>query len=900
MSYPSGSIPFSGIVGVTASTDTYPTTTDELNLGGYRSVASTTARDAIPTQRRKFGMMVGVTNGTGSGATVDKYILTDIAGTNNLALNGTNWVALSSIPPAGTNVLYPNGSTALDVSTNYKATLKDQYGSFGFDNTGNLIFKESPSVGVTYGPAIILQPSTALPANIVNNGFRNLILGNAGDNFGTSLNTGQLLAYGNQILLLGQAFGGTATGGTDSRVENYGFNSIVLGGTYAPNSVVSNGADATNTIIIAGAFGGSVLNDGSQSLIIGSANGGGTVQNSGASNLIIGDANNNALINATVTDSFVMGSADGAGSKIESTNSSTLIFGSVASGAKITSAATSDGAGSLVHGSATLSGTIQSLNNGTHAHGVVIGSYLLSAEGLGSHAGGVAQNGNLISGGKGSFAHGIDVQAIGDTGASMGELVYNPQARTFAYGYNFSANAASAFQLGWGSVLFSFQPGGAATTGYEMLVSGQSIFNANINVSGSDGAMVLNTTLNSTSSYNELNSIRINGSYVDSYGGAYKSAIYFDGASLGADVSLKNTWCGSDASRYSTASSTDNTAFGHRAAYSINSGSNNTAVGTDALYSTGAGARNTVVGNAACYNSLQTDVVAIGYRANYSGGAAFQSTFIGAQTSPNAGSQSNQIAIGYGVVGNGSDTTTIGQTSQRAFYSGGTLNVSNWTFAPTINVPTYGQCLRVNPTTINDIFNSGTVAYYAINGFAQSTVSASNVTNYTNLITNYIAGPPVAGGNGTTSKTWAHYGVGDHYIGGILAINTETTVSNSRLYIQDGHISTKRTGTISVAANTAAGTGAAPASAHTTDVSGNLSITTGTGPTTGAYVTLTFALPYSAATTPVVVLTASNSAAARAQVYVVATASNFNVSFAVAGTAATTYSWNYHVLESAN
>jgi len=96
MSYPLGSIPFSGLIGTSLNTDTYSVTSDELNLGGYRSVVSNTARDSIPVPRRRFGMMVGVLNGTGAGATTAYYTLMDVAGTNDLSLNGTNWVLLNA------------------------------------------------------------------------------------------------------------------------------------------------------------------------------------------------------------------------------------------------------------------------------------------------------------------------------------------------------------------------------------------------------------------------------------------------------------------------------------------------------------------------------------------------------------------------------------------------------------------------------------------------------------------------------------------------------------------------------------------------------------------------------------------------------------------------------------
>ena len=56
----SGGIAITGFVSPTDSTDTYATHVDTYGKGGLRSVADTTARDAISTDRRSEGMFVYV------------------------------------------------------------------------------------------------------------------------------------------------------------------------------------------------------------------------------------------------------------------------------------------------------------------------------------------------------------------------------------------------------------------------------------------------------------------------------------------------------------------------------------------------------------------------------------------------------------------------------------------------------------------------------------------------------------------------------------------------------------------------------------------------------------------------------------------------------------------------
>jgi len=57
-----GTVILSGMISPTDTTDKYPTHEDTLGKGGYMAVADLTARDGIPTLRRKEGMLVYLTS----------------------------------------------------------------------------------------------------------------------------------------------------------------------------------------------------------------------------------------------------------------------------------------------------------------------------------------------------------------------------------------------------------------------------------------------------------------------------------------------------------------------------------------------------------------------------------------------------------------------------------------------------------------------------------------------------------------------------------------------------------------------------------------------------------------------------------------------------------------------
>lgn len=106
MAYPIGTLTLTGSLGVTSITDTYATHLDYLGFGGLRAVASTTERNAIPTERRTFGMVVTTEDGSGT------FILANTAmgGTNNTLSDNANWKIFI---PADTGITSLNGLTAV-------------------------------------------------------------------------------------------------------------------------------------------------------------------------------------------------------------------------------------------------------------------------------------------------------------------------------------------------------------------------------------------------------------------------------------------------------------------------------------------------------------------------------------------------------------------------------------------------------------------------------------------------------------------------------------------------------------------------------------------------------------------------------------------------------------------
>jgi hypothetical protein len=143
----------------------------------------------------------------------------------------------------------------------------------------------------------------------------------------------------------------------------------------------------------------------------------------------------------------------------------------------------------------------------------------------------------------------------------------------------------------------------------------------------------------------------------------------------------------------------NNLAIGVNALGGLTTGSYNTAVGADAMGSTTYGTWNTAIGTNAlkdCTSSYNTGVgryVLKNVTQNYNTGLGYDaaiyiadgttaattvqnSVYIGANARASANSIINEIAIGYGVIGNGSNTVTLGSTSITSTYLQGSVIIN--------------------------------------------------------------------------------------------------------------------------------------------------------------------------------------------------------------------------------
>jgi hypothetical protein len=115
-------------------------------------------------------------------------------------------------------------------------------------------------------------------------------------------------------------------------------------------------------------------------------------------------------------------------------------------------------------------------------------------------------------------------------------------------------------------------------------------------------------------------------------------------------------------------------------------GNYNTAIGNGSLYSNTIGSNNTAVGFGA--GNLISGTTSGATQSN-------NSVFIGYDTRPQANGQTNQIVIGYGATGNGSDSVTLGNDSIIKTYLKGNIQLPT---VPTTSVGTYSILTRNNIT----------------------------------------------------------------------------------------------------------------------------------------------------------------------------------------------------------
>jgi len=256
------------------------------------------------------------------------------------------------------------------------------------------------------------------------------------------------------------------------------------------------------------------------------------------------------------------------------------------------------------------------------------------------------------------------------------------------------------FSFGSGGITsntaISFQALNSNTTGYQNIAIGNSSLSANTtgfnNTANGVNSLSANTTGVSNSAFG-LNSLLSNTS------GGKNTAI--GEQSLSANTTgANNTAVGYFALSNNT-TSYGNSAFGYQALIVNTTGQENTSIGFQSLYSNTTGSSNTAIGQQSLYSNTTGGInTSVGLNAGrfISGGSVANtitnnSIYLGGFTKALADNQTNQIVIGHNAVGNGSNTTVLGNTITTQTQIFGNTILSN-----TSQATDTGEKLQVNGT----------------------------------------------------------------------------------------------------------------------------------------------------------------------------------------------------------
>jgi hypothetical protein len=148
---------------------------------------------------------------------------------------------------------------------------------------------------------------------------------------------------------------------------------------------------------------------------------------------------------------------------------------------------------------------------------------------------------------------------------------------------------------------------------------------------------------------------------------------------------IRNTAVGSDAGASVSTSST-NTFVGFQSGNQTTTGGANISIGSEAMFSNVTGINNTVIGTAAMYGLKTSNNIALGINAGRfvapgtttAADSVTNGIYIGFQSRAGSKTATNEISIGNDVLGNGSNTTTIGNSSTTMTYLLGKLDVGSF------------------------------------------------------------------------------------------------------------------------------------------------------------------------------------------------------------------------------
>ncbi len=359
------------------------------------------------------------------------------------------------------------------------------------------------------------------------------------------------------------------------------------------------------------------------------------------------------------------------------------------------------------------------------------------------------------------------------------------------------------------------------------------------------GGIIFNGTVRTLVADNATTAVGYNALRVNT--GYYNTALGVN--ALNSNTTGYNNTANGVSSLQSNTTGINHTALGYVALNSNTTGTNNSALGQAALYFNTTGSNNTAMGvNAGRY-------IADGTTANQTSGS---SVYLGNETKALANGDANEIVIGYGAIGLGSNTAVLGNSSITTTALRGNVGIGTTTLSS----------LSGN-LDIRQIANGGNVFYAKRN---TDTAPTGNFFKFQDATSADLATLDITGALTVKAAT----------INGNITIN--------------GHIITGNTsGSTTVAAGAAATcTLTSPTVTITgNDISGTVTITTATGTcTAGTLATVTFASAYG--TAPRVTLSPADATGAGLQYYYNSSTTTLDIKTATNPATATTYTYTYH------
>lgn len=478
---------------------------------------------------------------------------------------------------------------------------------------------------------------------------------------------------------------------------------------------------------------------------------------SGTQNTSIG---NQSLINTTGSENVGVGKSSGAANTTGSQN--TFIGTNTNAGANNLSNATALGYGASVaannsiqlgntnvtnvntSGTITANGFVKS--GGTSAQflkadgSIDATTYQSSNTNLTSIANLANGAGFLKNNGSGTLSYiNPSVSEVTGMGTNVATFLATPSSANFA--------AATTDETGSGALVFATSPslttpslGVATATSINSLTIGRGAANLGGNIVLGESVLSSNTTGQNNTAIG--------------YEAMKLNTLGWSNTALGQSALNKNlsgnnsVAIGYQALFNNTAS--DNDALGYQAMYSNAGGTRNVSIGQKSLNKNTLGNNNTVLGFTALpEKSTGSDNIAIGY---YAGRTTADGTtllteinnsiLIGADTRANANNETNQIVIGHGAIGAGSNTIRLGNTSITAVNTSGTITANGF------------------------VKSGGTSSQFLMaNGTATSSPSLSGATGLP-LNTGVSGTLPVAnGGTGATDAASARTNLGATTVG---------------------------------------------------------------------------------------------------------------------------------------